>query len=352
MIGYLIFGITLIIYIALSSFVLQPAPRGGDYTIGYAYAAFTLIAAYGLSSLLLTINITASGGFNWISDSTFKRNAAVAILWLGTVAGVVYCTIGRTEYHKYYHLTGSVRLLSYIIYYGATWLPLLMLVPYFLFLKHEWQDTFFPNLFKIPLVLACVLGFLLLLTPKIMSDILLKPFKKLDEHELAFNHAMKNIEKYQAVVSLLYYLGKEYDVPIRNAALSKIKANKNLENELIAILERLSPYGAYYFLDENKIEHPERFTEPIIKSFSTIIADMHEDIVNPYKGVAFDVAILLRVLDGQFKGSIEVFKPHILKLQEVMKTPLAKNRYYGNTEQCNEAIYKNRKEVKNWLDKH
>ena len=45
MIGYLIFGITLIIYIALSSFVLQPAPRGGDYTIGYAYAAFTLITA-------------------------------------------------------------------------------------------------------------------------------------------------------------------------------------------------------------------------------------------------------------------------------------------------------------------
>jgi hypothetical protein len=352
MIGYLLFGITVLVYIALGSFALQSAPKGGDYTIGHAYAAFMVITAYVICSLLLTIYIAANSGFNWISDAPFKRNAAVAILWLGMVAGVAYCTLGRTEYHKFYQLTGFVRWLSYGIYYGATWLPLLMLIPYFLFFKPELRDTISPNLFKIPIVIACVLGFLLLLTPKVMKGILLKSFKQLDERELAFNHAMSNINKYQDVGSLLYYAGKDEDEQIRNAAVTKIKAHKNYEDDLIDILERGTPYLVFYFLDDNKIQHPERFTEPIIKSFSTITAEMREDIGNAYKGSPFDVTLLLRVLDDQFKGSRDEFKPHIRKLQEALETPPAKNRQYGDPAEINKAIYKYREDVKNWLEKH
>ncbi len=347
MLGYLLFGLTALCYIVLSLFVLQPTPSGGDQNYGWASSAFVLIAAYGVCSLLLTINVTANGGFNWISDAALKRNAIVAILWLGMVAGVVYCTL-KPEYHKFYQLTGIVRLLSHVISYGATWLPLLMLIPYYFFLKPEWRDTLSPNLFKILLVFASVAGFLLPITPKII----LKPYKKFDERELAFNKAMNNIKKYQAVMSLLYYTDKSYDEQIRNAALNKIKAHKKLEDELIGILERGNPHGVFSFLDENKVEHPERFIEPIVKSFSRMTADMHEGIVNPYKGGAFDVGTLLRVLDGQFSGSIAVFKPHILKLQEVMETPPAKNRVYDDTEQCNKALYKYREEVKNWLARH
>ena len=347
MFGYLLFGITTLVYIVLSLFVLQPAPSGGDQKYGWASSALMLIAAYGVCSLLLTIYITAKGGFNWISDAALKRNAIVAILWLGMVAGVAYCTL-KPEYHKFYQLTGFVRLLSLIISYGAIWLPLLMLIPYYLFLKPEWRDTLSPGLFKIPLVFAFIAGLLLPVTPKII----LKSYKKFDERELAFNEAMNNIKKYQAVMSLLYYTSKNYDEQIRNAALTKIKASKHLEDELIGILERGSPYAVFDFLDENKVEHPERFIEPIVTSFSTMTADMREGIVNPYKGGAFDVGPLLRVLEGQFNGSIEVFKPHILKLQEVMETPPAKNRAHDDTEQCNEELYKYREEVKNWLARH
>ena len=348
MFGYFLFGLTVLVYIVISLFVLQPTPSGSDQNYGWASSALVLIAAYGICSLLLTINITAKGGFNWISDAALKRNAIVAMLWLGMVAGVVYCTL-KPEYHKFYQLTGFVRLLSYVISYGAIWLPLLMLIPYYLFLKPEWRDTLSLNLFKILLVFASVVGFLLPIAPKII----LKSYKKFDERELAFNNAMNNIKKYQDVMSLLYYTDKSYDEQIRSAALAKIKANKHLEDELIHILEwSNSPYSVFDFLDENKVEHPERFIEPIVKSFSTMTADMHEGIVSPYKGGAFDVGPLLRVLEGQFSGSIEVFKPHILKLQEVMETPPAKNRVYDDAEQCNETLYKYREDVKNWLAKH
>lgn len=347
MLGYILFGLTVLVYIVLSLFVLQPAPSGSDQTYGWASSAFVLIAAYGICSLLLTIYITAKGGYNWISDATLKRNAMVSILWLGMVAGVVYCTL-KPEYHNAYHLTGFVRLLSRIISYGAIWLPLLMLIPYYTFLKPEWRDTLSPNLFKTLLVFASVAGFLLPIAPKII----LKSYKKFDERELAFNKAMNNIKKYQAVMSLLYYTDKSYDEQIRNAALAKIKASKNLEDELIDILEQDSPpYSVFGFLNDNKVEHPERFIEPIIKGLTRITKDMGEDIVNPYKGI-YDVEVLLRVLEGQFKDSIAAFKPHILKLQEVMETPPAKNRVYDDTEQSNQTLYKNREEIKNWLAKH
>ena len=350
MLGYLLFGLTFLTYIAIGIFALKSAPGGDQF--GYSYSAFVLFAAYAICSLLLTIYIIATGGFNWIFDHTFKRNVIVAILWLGMVA-VAYTTIERTEYHKFYHLTGFVRLLSFVIYYAPIWAPLLTLLPYFFLLKPDWRDTFAPILFKIPLALGCVAAFLLLLTPKIMSGIVLKSFKKFDERELAFNYAMDNIEKYQAVMSLLYYTSKHYDEQIRSAALAKIKANKKLEDELIDILEQGSnPYQVFEFLDEYKVEHPARFTEPIVKSFSRMTADMHEGIVNPYKGGAFDVGPLLRVLEGQFSNSIAVFKPHMLKLQEVMETPPAKNRVYVDTEQSNEVLYAYREEVKNWLARH
>ena len=347
MFGYLLFGLTVLIYFILCLFALQSAPSGSDQNYGWASSAFVLIAAYGVCSLLLTINVTANGGFNWISDAPLKRNVIVAILWLGMVAGVTYCTL-KPEYHKFYQLTGFVRLLSHVISYGAIWLPLLMLVPYYHFLKPEWGNTLSPHLFKTLLVFASVVGFLLPIAPKI----LLKSFKKFDERELAFNKAMNNIRQYEDVMSLLYYTSKDYDEQIRSAALAKIKANKNLEDELIDVLERGSPYGVFDYLAENKVKHPERFVEPIVKSFSTMNADMQEGIESAYKTGAFDVGPLLRVLDGQFSGSIEVFKPHMLKLQEVMETPPAKNRVYNDPAQCNEDLYKYREEVKNWLARH
>ena len=52
-----------------------------------------------------------------------------------------------------------------------------MLIPYYLFLKPEWRDTLSLNLFKILLVFASVVGFLLPIAPKII----LKSYKKFDE---------------------------------------------------------------------------------------------------------------------------------------------------------------------------
>lgn len=255
MIGYLLFGLTFLTYILIGMLSLSSNPGGDQF--GRSYSAFVLIAAYAVLSLLLTIYILANKGFHWISGNALTRYAIVSVIWFGMMA-IAFCTLERTEYHKYYHLTGFARSMSIFISYAAIWLPLLILIPYFLLLKPEWRETISPVLVKIPLVLGCVIGFLWLSTPKVVSAGLSKSYKKYDDNELAFNKAMNNIEGYQDVMSLLYYTDKTYDEQIRNAALTKIKASKNLEDQLISILETGNPYGVYDYLDENKVEHPER----------------------------------------------------------------------------------------------
>ena len=247
------------------------------------------------------------------------------------MAGAIYCTL-KPEYHKIYQLTGFASQFSHVISYGAIWLPILMLIPYYFLLK-DWQCSTTPNLVKMILVIASALGFLKLTTPKLI----LKSYKKFDEKELAFNKAMDNINSYSAVMSLLYYTCKSYDEPIRNAALTKIKACKRLEEDLIDILEKdRTAYDVFNFLDDNKVDHPE---------------EMRESITDPYSSI-YDIDVLLRVLEGQFKDSTSKFKPHILKLQEILETPLAKNRVYADTEKSNQTLFKNREEVKNWLARH
>lgn len=262
------------------------------------------------------------------------------------MAGAIYCTL-KPEYHKIYQLTGFASQFSHVISYGAIWLPILMLIPYYFLLK-DWQCSITPNLVKMILVIASALGFLKLTTPKLI----LKSYKKFDEKELAFNKAMDNINSYSAVMSLLYYTCKSYDEPIRNAALTKIKACKRLEEDLIDILEKdRTAYDVFNFLDDNKVDHPERFIEPIIKNLTNINKEMRESITDPYSSI-YDIDVLLRVLEGQFKDSTSKFKPHILKLQEILETPPAKNHVYADTEKSNQTLFKNREEVKNWLARH
>lgn len=356
MLGYFLYGLTLIAYILIIITVLQPHHSGGsDAAYGAAMSILFITGAFILTSLLLTVNITVQGGFNWISDSLIKRNITVAILWFGIILGVSVFLLHHTAFHRYYHLTGFARFLSYMLSYGAIWLPLLMMVPYYIFIKNDWTPSFTTTLFKIPLVMASLIGFSLVMKPKIISNYL-RSFRAFDKSELDFKDAMERMKKYPDLSSLLYYTSTSNEELVRNAATTKIKAINNLEAELIKVLEQRGAFTcmkAYEFIVANKVQHPELFIAPIIKSFDKLITETHEDIVNPYKGGPYDMEVVFLVLDEQFKDSAAKFKPSILKLQEVMETPPARSRQQpGELEQAKETINKNKARIKLWLDMH
>lgn len=280
----------------------------------------------------------------------------VGILWFGMVVGVVFCLMLRTEFHTD-QSTGFVRLLSLPVYFGATWLPLLMLVPYAILLNPEWQETLSSNLYKTPLVMGWLLGLLIVMTPKIIMTLGISiPQKEIDNSQLLFDNTINTINSEISIQELLKYSLDE-DERIRNAALVKIKAHKDWEGELIKILEKKSHYDFYWvyvFLDSNKIEHPERFIEPINKTIPVITSEIQEILKKSFLYKP-DLEILpidgiCRVLDDQFKGSSTVFRPNILKLREALETPPLEQS--GTNQEFVEILKIYRLAVKNWLDMH
>ncbi|CAN5774892.1 hypothetical protein BH10BAC3_BH10BAC3_05200 [soil metagenome] len=355
MFSNLLFVITTIIYIAIAVFVLQPIQATGDQLVGRGYIALVLIAAYIISSLLLTISITSRGAFNWVSNDASRRNIIVAVCWFGLVAGVVICTIAKTEFPNGYKSSGAMRLITYPFYFGAAWLPLLMLVPYAILLHPQWHYTISPAVYKIPLVTGCTIGLLLLIAPKIISATgLLNNYKS----EEAIQNSLRQIQFETSLTALLALTDKDENEKVRTAALHKIKADKNLEAGLILILEQENPWffnWLYSFLGENKIEHPERFIEPINNSITRLASTLqYEALGNPWKGegtyLLLNAEPLFNLLDKQFNDSSAVFKPNILKLQETMNIQPAKRD--GDKARFDEALNKYRLTIKNWLGKN
>lgn len=330
MTGKLLLGFTFIVYITLALFNLQKVNASGERLMGWGMMAFGIVAVYVLCSLLLTIKVASSGGFHWISQTAATRNIAVGILWLGMVAGVAFCTMLRMEWNTD-PTTGIVRSLIMPVYFGAVWLPLLMLVPYTILLNSGWRDSLSPVLFKLPLLVSCALGFLILMAPKLVIALgITVPQKETVSPDQIFNNFVKSIDSQTSIDDLLKYAGDQ-DERVRMAARDKIKARPDWENELISRLERNDEYGhlyfhgVYVFLDDNRVEHPDRFIEPVNTSIATITTEAQRVLKKSFLYTG-DLSILnidgvCRVLDEQFKDSSNVLRPNMLKLEEALEAP-------------------------------
>ena len=358
MFGNLFFGLTALVYFALIIFNLTKVTATGERLVGWGMLAFVLIAAYIISSLLLTISLASKGAFNWISDSLLLRNSAVAVLWLGLVAGVVFCTSIKADFSSATPVTGPMGWLNLPIYYGGIWLPLLMLVPYAILLSPGWRETLSPNLYKIPLIIGCTIGLVLIAIPKIISmKQSMKAIKESDGGDWAFNTSMRNINNYQepTIRGLLSYTHREQDERLRAAALAKIKSYENWETELISILnqkELSDIYWVYAFLDGNKIEHPDSFIQPIKNSLAVLVPEVQKSLKDPASLTLgyVNIEALCCVLDGQFKYSAALFRPDMSKLQEVLAFNPPARTSKQNKQWFDETLSSYRAAINNWLD--
>lgn len=355
MLSNLLLVLTTILYIALAIFVLTPVNATGERLVGWGMIALVLVVAYIVCSLLLTISLASKGVFHWIPGTASRRKMIVAVLWFGLVAGVVICTIAKTEFPKGHQSSGLPGFLSYPFYFGAAWLPLLMLVPFACLSNPAWNHTLSPALGKTLLVTGCVIGFLLLMAPKIIA--LTGVFNNY-KSEKDIQNDLRLIENETSIIALLAKTAEDENEQIRTAALNRIKAQPNLEDELILILEQDNPWyfiWLYSFLADNKMEHPESFINPINKSIPRLASYLYDEALqNSWKGEAtyhlLNAEPLFRLLDEQFKNSREQFRPAIVKLKQTMNTKPAKRD--GDKARFYEALNKYRLAVKNWLNQH
>jgi hypothetical protein len=105
----------------------------------------------------------------------------------------------------------------------------------------------------------------------------------------------------------------------------------------------------YTFLDGNKVEHPEKFLDPLNHSILRLAVEVRKDIkeANNLQDWYFDhfgIERLLRAIDEQFADKGLDFRPAVVQLQQALQTPPPerfKNVRFAITPIVNE-----------WLKKH
>ena len=378
MIGYFFWGITLIIVIILT-LVNISEPKANPNSMGYdALGLLAICIGFTISSLILTLCVGWKGGFDWVSDQSKTRNLLVGIGWLCLVVATFACMVLKWDNRGVFP--------SFLVWLGksngGTWLPLLMLVPYFYLLSADLRASVSPNVYKMPLTIAFGLSFFVTLSflfvvlrmyiqketalNKTVQETKMENLRKYGTKNPSWvlENSMNQIDRYaeKTVAGLLQYtfnenkyLGKDEAEKIRNAAIAKIKSYEYWETDLIHILEGKetgSLYNVYGFLDGYKIEHREKFILPIKNSITWITSVTQKSIKDPdnlYLG-STNIVALCRILEAQFKDSAAEFRPFILTLQQVLDTTPTKRSDTKYEQGFNEVLQKSRIAVKNWLD--
>ncbi|MEO7174544.1 MAG: hypothetical protein ABI002_02060 [Saprospiraceae bacterium] len=349
MINNLILGLAVLAYILLLPFSLNRAGGTGDQNVGYLIGFYILIA-FVVLSLILTLIVAANGGFNWISHSTLWRNIGIGVLWLGMIAGIVTCSMIKADISFGDKSTGLERIFALLVYNGGVWLPLLMLIPYSSYLNPDWRFALDPNVAKIPLLLGCAFGIISSVMP-----IKLRTMIGANSEEYKYNQSMTKINEARSLTQLLNIASDKNDERLRDTVYTKIVEYKNLEDELLMVLEENNPYvfiSVYEFWEKYSIEHPARFIDAINLNLTMIDSKYKVTMGTPWEREggfeSIDIGTICRVLSEHFKESSDQFRPNMLMLQQTLESTPAKRE--SNNEQFMVYLNKYRLEVKSWLD--
>jgi hypothetical protein len=379
MLGNILIVISLISYGLLASLLSKPMP-GGDYGVGYSLAFLYLGAGFIISSGLLAWNMNVNHCFDWLPTSFLRyRNWLVFLGWIAFVIAVMW----SSEYQSKQLNDAFPQFMTWFI--GSKvhiWLPFLVFIPSLYLINAERLTGIAPFGVKMAVQAGFSISFFMalcflfvMMRRNIQKEIALN--KTVEETKMenmrkygtkdpswVLENSIDQIDRYaeKTVVGLLQYtfnenkyVGKDEAEKIRNAAIAKMKSYENWETDLIHILEGKeigSLYNMYGFLDGFKIEHREKFIQPIKNSITWVTSVTQKSIKVPddfFLG-STNIVALCRILDAQFKESAAEFRPSILTLQQVLDTTPAKRSDTKYEDGFNEILQKSRLAVKNWLD--
>lgn len=126
----------------------------------------------------------------------------------------------------------------------------------------------------------------------------------------------------QGMPLILSLTGRYHDPEVREAAVARIRAVPDWEDELVRLLGTQGHYyQVYHFLDGNTVDHPEWFIAPLEQSIRRMAGDVRTEIprANNLQHWSFDhlgIERLTRMMDGQFAP----YKPSLVPaLREVAR---------------------------------
>jgi hypothetical protein len=329
--NFLLLLITLSL-ISLLSVTATPMP-GGDRGMGYALALFFCGACFLVLTGLLTWNLSANNGFDWLPVSGVQRNGLVFVGWLAFAMATAASALFKTEWHDG-EFPQFLRWLSQA--QAAFWLPLLILMPAAFLLNAGREPGQAPDWVKIPMMTGFILSLLMgagLLFGWMRVNILqnaakIEYAKNRDDEQL--NNHLTSIAQHKPtdpLVNILALTGRFHDATVRDSAVAKLKLRPDWEAELIRLLTETEwDTEVYHFIDGNKVEHPELFVEPINRSIRRVAGEIKQQIADandlqPWHFEHFSIPRLFRAIDEQFLVPGADYRPAVQELRNALDTP-------------------------------
>ncbi|HEX8531220.1 MAG TPA: hypothetical protein VF646_14410 [Cytophagales bacterium] len=331
-------GITGFFYACFALLTVRKPPSGDSQGYGWLMVLLTLGLAVG--GLVLAIIALAEGGFAGVHPATGRRVALVLLNGLLVPVTASYCAHFR--WHWYPDRANPVFLRWLGLGLAHLSLPLLWLGACFLTTHpgHAAGADLSPEtLFWVSFCLSA------LSVAGLFAGHGWRTLRRTRAKwaEAAANRKRSNQEKLARIavhqpgdglLRLFGYASPGYQPEdVWQAALAKIKAQPDWEDELLNLLQSEEVYRypshfkeVYTFLETNRVDHPVRFLAPLRQNIERVARYIQEDIntSNSLPKWSYDmygIPALLGALDNQFAGHGMDFVPAVEKLLQALQTP-------------------------------
>lgn len=369
MLGNIFLALTILCYGLLASLMLKGKPAG-DYAVGYSYALLFGGAGFALTSGLLAWNMNLNHCFDWAAPLFLRyRNWLVFLGWVSFFIAILW----SLEYGGK-KVEGGMPFFMQWLSWSRIYLliPLLVFIPSFYLLNVARPEGMAPSWVKICMQTGMAISFVIALVifggfARLWLQGRVNMFQAksawLSERDSEYKSALDYINNFNEsnIEGLLKFTHPRGDKQLRTLATAKIKSFENWENDLIAVLtkkdlERVYVYEdntrhVYGFLDGNKLEHPEKFIQPIQYSLKVLTNRIRKSVDDAYDlelGLT-DIDAVCRILDAQFKDKAAEFRPAMLHLQQALERPAPERKNTEHRKAYEKELKLFRASVKEWL---
>jgi len=309
-----------------------PRPNlAGENAMGYGLGIVFTGLGFTLGILVLMAALNARGDFNGVSpDGTWRWTISI-FGTLAIAASTFFCAVLKWE-----TMPGMPHFVNWLAQKdAAVWIPPLALFPALVLLNATLRQALPAPAWQVPLGLVLVVSTAISLGLLVgwMAEEGRQQKARIealedDQHRQHDRH-LADIEALQptdGIVGILSLTGRFHDEDVKSAALSKIKSRPGWEDELLGVLESASYFHhAYTFLDGNRVDHPERFAEPLRQSILRMADEIAASIkdsnnLQDWHFEHYGIERLLRAIDEQFGTTGTDYVTAVQALQQALNT--------------------------------
>ncbi|MBK8855588.1 MAG: hypothetical protein IPN10_16185 [Saprospiraceae bacterium] len=308
-----------------------------------------LFLSYSALSVFLTIKINKIGSFDWISSNPSIRNIALFFGMMAILYAFFNAIMIKLDWSTYqYQSIAKVKdLMAYTAY---IWVPLLMIIPFGLFIYQNGSPIHTGQSFRLPLMLNVFIGCALYMY--FNFDFLKYIITRPQSEELYHNkQTLENIHNCKKVTDILYYTRVSNEKVVVDSAMTKIKSFPDWEKQLSDLLGNCHPADyywpeVYHFLSTYSVENIQTMVEPFGESI-TCLTVMVTNLVNneatsPNDLNSLNLDKMLSSIEYQFSDHYMQFDNQLVLLSKAL-LEVKRNDFKEKTGELVKAIESCRK---------